>query len=198
MGRTTPSDRRVPEVGPEVPRSGGVIPRAIGHGFLALTGWRIAGELPDLRRFVLVVGPHTSNWDFVLGVAVKWALRLDARFIGKHTLFRGPLGPVMRGLGGIPVNRHESRGLVARMAAVFSESERLVVAIAPEGTRSGDGTWRSGFYRIAEAAHVPVVPVALDHLGRAVRIGAALVPSGDYAADLAILQRFVQGPRTPS
>ena len=163
---------------------------------MAAARWRVVGEIPNLSKAVIIVAPHTSNWDFPVGVAAMLALDLELRFLGKHTLFDGPLGPLMRGLGGVPVDRGQpGSGVVEEMVARFGASERLLLALAPEGTRSSVGRWKSGFYRIAVAAEVPIAAVALDWGRREVRFGPVVAPSGDLEGDLAVFQLFFAGAR---
>ena len=151
--------------------------------------------MPDLPRFVIIVAPHTSNWDFPVGAAAKLALRLDATFLGKHTLFRFPLGVVMRALGGFPVDRSASHELVSGIVQEFARRERLVLVVAPEGTRRKVERWKTGFYHIARGAGVQIVPVALNWGQRAVQIGAPFQPTGDVDGDIARLQEWYAGIR---
>jgi 1-acyl-sn-glycerol-3-phosphate acyltransferase len=151
-------------------------------------GWRIVGELPRDPKFVIIAAPHTSNWDFFPAMGARFALGLKLHFLGKHTLFRGPLGTFLRAIGGRPVRRDSPEGLVADVAAEIRESPAFVLGLAPEGTRKRVTQWRTGFYRIAEAADVPIVPVWLDWKRREVGIGEPLRPTGDLQADLARLQ----------
>jgi 1-acyl-sn-glycerol-3-phosphate acyltransferase len=137
----------------------------------------------------MIVAPHTSNWDFVVGMFAKWALGLRARFLAKHTVFRFPLGPFLRWWGGIPIRRHAAGGVVPDAVAAFREHEYLAMVITPEGTRS-KAEWKSGFYRIAHAAGVPIVPVAFDYPKRAIRFNPPFWPTGDYEKDLPALQAF--------
>lgn len=177
-----------PDVGP--PMRFGRRTRAFGRLVLRLAGWRIEGGLPAERRFVVIVAPHTSNWDFVVGVFAMFALGVGVHFIGKHTLFRGPLGPVMRWLGGTPVDRSASRGTVQQAAAEIRARDAYVLALSPEGTRRRVVEWKRGFYHIAVAAHVPVLAVWLDYSRRVVGIGAPVHPTGDADADIARLRAF--------
>jgi 1-acyl-sn-glycerol-3-phosphate acyltransferase len=137
---------------------------------------------------VLIVAPHTSNWDFPTGLYVKLALHMGARFVGKHTLFRWPLGVFMRWMGGVPVDRSAAAGFVADTARLMRESERMTLVLAPEGTRKHAGRWKSGFYRIAMAAGAPILLAALDYRRKAVFFGPLIHPTGDYEKDLAIIQ----------
>lgn len=178
---------RVPATPPEAPTRGNPFTRWLGRAALGLGGWTIEGELPSVPRCVIVVAPHTSNWDFVWGFATKLALGLRVDWIGKHTLFRAPFGPLMRWLGGIPVNRRAPGDIVEQAAERIRERDQSFVAIAPEGTRRRVSRWKNGFHRIAMAAGVPIFPVALDYSRKAARLFPVQQPTGDYDADLARL-----------
>jgi len=178
---------RFPTLAPSLPRRGNAVTKALARALLALAGWRIEGEIPDRAKLVAVVAPHTSNWDFVLGIAVVYALGLRVRFLGKHTLFRPPLGWLMRWLGGTPVVRETPQGAVNDAVDMMAREEKVVLGLAPAGTRTRGAAWRSGFYHIATAARAPILPVAFDYGRRAIRLFPMLEPSGDYAADLAKL-----------
>lgn len=158
--------------------------RLAGRVLLRMLSWRVEGDVPDLPKFVIAVAPHTSNWDFIVGAAAMFALDLRLAFLGKHTLFRGPLGPLMRWMGGIPVDRTSPHGVVAESAAAFKAVERRILAIAPEGTRRQGAPFRSGFLHIARAAQVPVLFATLDYGARCVRLGPAFMPGEDVEADL--------------
>jgi len=175
-------DVRRHDAGPAVRRR--PLSQALGRAALALAGWRIAGALPEReQKYVVIVAPHTSNVDFFVGFAAELAVGLRAHWIGKHTLFRWPLGPVLRRLGGEPVDRDAPGGIVGTMVARFAAHEHYVLGIAPEGTRRRVSRWRSGFHRIARGAGVPVVPVWLDYSRREVGIGAAVRLGPDADAD---------------
>lgn len=146
--------------------------------------------MPNQPKFVVIVAPHTSNWDFFLGVAAIFALGFRLSFLGKHTLFAGPLRFPMRWLGGIPVDRTVSRDRVSETIAAFNASEKLILAVAPEGTRKRVAKWKSGFYHVAHGAGVPIVPVAFDYGSKTVRIGAPVVPTGNETEDMARLRGF--------
>lgn len=171
-----------------VPRRRRPLLRRLSRAALALARWRIVGDVPVLPKFVIIVAPHTSNWDFPLGVLAMFALELDVHWFGKDTLFRTPLGPVFRRLGGRPVNRETPEGVVDEMVGIVRAEPRFILALAPEGTRKRVARWRTGFYRIAERADIPIVPVSFDWSTRAVTIGAPMRPTGDLDADLALLQ----------
>jgi 1-acyl-sn-glycerol-3-phosphate acyltransferase len=182
------TDPQIPELGPHVQRAHGRFAAALGRFMMGIRGWRVEGTFPDIPRMVLIVAPHTSNWDFLTGTWVKLAMRMGARFVGKHTLFRGPLGVLMRWLGGVPVDRSNAAGFVEDAARVLRESERMTLVIAPEGTRKLTDRWKSGFYRIAVAAGVPILLAGFDYPRRVITFGPAIEPSGDYERDLPLIQ----------
>lgn len=184
------ADPRVPEIGPNVQRAHGPLAAAIGRLSMRASGWRFEGSVPDVRKMVLIVAPHTSNWDFPVGLQAKLALRLGCTFIGKHTLFRWPLGVLMRWLGGIPVDRKAAAGFASEVARVMREADRMTVALAPEGTRKLVPQWKSGFYRIAVEAGAPILPVGFDYSRKVVFFAPLFHPTGDYATDLAELRSY--------
>ncbi len=163
--------------------------RLVGGLLLKLLRWRVEGAFPNEPRLVVVAAPHTSNWDFVVGIAAALALDLEAHWLGKHTLFRWPFAGLLRGIGGIPVDRSAGERVVDDVVAQFRRREKLFLAIAPEGTRKKVERWKSGFYRVASGAGVPMLPVALDYRVRVIRLCPTHTASGDYDKDLAILQR---------
>lgn len=174
----------------DVPRRGGRLAPAIGKFLLGFFGWRLTGQLPNIRKVMVAVAPHTSNWDFVLGVLVMWAMDLRLNFFGKHTLFKGVFGKWMRSIGGIPVDRGSAHGLVGEAVSAFKERETLWFAIAPEGTRKKVEHFKSGFMHIATQANVPVLLVSFDLVDRIVHFGEVLQPSGDVAADVARIEAY--------
>jgi 1-acyl-sn-glycerol-3-phosphate acyltransferase len=183
---------RVPMLGPSVPRAHGRLAEAIGRFMLGVRGWTVEGDFPDLPKMVMAIAPHTSNWDFTTGLWVKLALRLGVRFVGKHTLFVWPLAPLLRWLGGVPVDRQAAAGFVEEAARAFRVSERMILVMTPEGTRRRAEKWKSGFYRIALAAKVPILLVRFDYSRRAALIGPLFHPSGDYETDLCAMRGYVQ------
>jgi 1-acyl-sn-glycerol-3-phosphate acyltransferase len=170
-------------LGAAIPRRGSLLLRFFGRAVLRLLGWRIEGEIPDLPKFVIAVAPHTSNWDFVVGIAAMFALDLRLAFLGKHTLFRGPFAPLLRWIGGIPVDRSTPHGVVGDAVAAFARMDRRILALAPEGTRTRGAGFRSGFLHIARGARVPVLLAALDYGARCVRLGPTISPGDDVEAE---------------
>jgi 1-acyl-sn-glycerol-3-phosphate acyltransferase len=173
----------IPELGPEVPRRGGALLRGLGRAGLALLGWRVEGRFPDVPKCVLIVAPHTSNWDFVVGVATMFALRLRISYLAKHSLFRFPLGWFVRATGGIPVQRDAAEGVVERVVELVRREPRIFLGVAPEGTRKRVEHWKSGYHRIATGAGVPIFPVAFDYSRRTVALLEPFQPGGDLATD---------------
>ena len=180
----------LPLLGACVPRRGSAASRAFGRLLLRVMGWRVDGEVPDLPKFVIAVAPHTSNWDFVVGAATMFALDLRLSFIGKHTLFRWPVAGVLRWMGGIPVDRGASHGLVGETVKAFASVDGRILAIAPQGTRKRGARFRSGFLHIARGANVPVVLASLDYPARCLRLGPAFMPGEDVDAELARVEAF--------
>lgn len=161
---------------------------AVGRLALRLAGWKVAGTLPSVPRYVIIVAPHTSNWDFFVGLATKWSLGLDAAFLAKHSLFRGPLGWILRLLRGIPVDRAHPEGTVEAVVVRARAESSFVLAVTPEGTRKRSRAWKTGFHRIAIAAGMPIVPVSFDWSTRTVGFGAPFHPTADVTADVHALR----------
>ena len=162
---------------------------------LASRGWKIVFERLPGPKGLIVVYPHTSNWDFIVGVLYKFAIGLQANWVGKDTLFRWPLGPVFRRIGGVPVNRRERSGFVQALLEEFGRRETMWLALAPEGTRSRTDHWKSGFYRIAVAAGLPVGLGFIDYATRTVGIDTYVTMTGDAGADMARLREFYASKR---
>lgn len=164
--------------------------KTIATAVLKVFGWQISCSLPQRDKYVLIGAPHTSNWDFPLGLLAMWAIGLRFSWVGKHTLFKGPFGPIMRWLGGIPVDRMGSTGFLKKVIDVFASRDQFVLAIAPEGTRSLTKYWKEGFYRIALTAGVPIALCYADYPRKRVGIDRLLEPSGDIEADFEIIREY--------
>ncbi len=167
--------------------------RLIGRTAMVVTGWRFEGALPDEPKFVIIVAPHTSNWDFPLGVIALFALGFRVSFLGKHTIFRWPWGILMRWLGGIPVERSISRDRVAESVAAFNRVEKLILALAPEGTRKRVPRWKTGFYHTAHGASVPIVPIVFDFGRKVVEIRPLFRTTGDIESDFVCIKENFRG-----
>jgi 1-acyl-sn-glycerol-3-phosphate acyltransferase len=162
-------------------------------------GWTVQGTAPIPRKFVVIAAPHTSNWDFFYFIGAADGLNLDLSFMAKKSLFRWPFARMMRDMGGIAVDRSKSSNAVDAMITEFGKRDEFMLTIAPEGTRSKAGEWKTGFYNIAVGAKVPMVCGMMDYAKRTVGLGPAIWPSGDYEADLAILAAYYSQctPRHP-
>lgn len=159
-------------------------------------GWRLEGGHPGVAKCVLLGAPHTSNWDFVFFLGATNELGIRPSFMGKHTLFKWPATRFMQDMGGISVDRSKrGSNYVEQVARAFREADELALVIAPEGSRRSDGAWRSGFWHIARAAGVPIVPAWVDNATMRGGVGPAMMPSDDLAADLGKLAAFYRSKR---
>jgi len=158
-------------------------------------GWNLRFKPLPGPHGIVVVYPHTSNWDFPIGLMAKWAVGVQFRWLAKDSLFRGPMGALMRYWGGVAVDRSAPQGAIMRLAQTMRASKWFWLAITPEGTRSYRPHWKSGFYRIALAADVPVLLVALDYGRKVVDVTRTLTLTGDEAADMAAVAQAYEGVR---
>jgi 1-acyl-sn-glycerol-3-phosphate acyltransferase len=163
---------------------------APAHWLLRAAGWRIQGAPPDLPKYIVVAAPHTTNWDFLIMVGVVLAVQVPIHWLGKHTIFRKPLGAIFVRLGGIPIDRSKAGNVVEQLISVFAASDRFVLIIAPEGSRKQVGRWKSGFYHIAKGAHVPLILATLDYTHRIVNIETVVYPTDDAKADAERIMAF--------
>ena len=160
-----------PRLGNAIPKRTQPIRTLIGRTVFKLTGWKLVGNLPNKSKLVIVALPHSSNFDFILALSVIWGWGLKINFMAKHTLFKFPQGLFFRAVGGIPVDRRSSHGLVEKMAHEFNSRSSLILGIAPEGTRNSDGSLKAGFARIAKAASAPVVPIIVNYKTKTLTLG---------------------------
>jgi len=174
------------------PRTG-LIRYWIGRFWMQALRWDVVGKVPEGGKFVLIGSPHTSNWDFPFSLLSLYVYRLKASWIGKDTLFKKPFGWFMRWLGGISVNRDDQHGAVDQIAQKYKESSKLVIAIAPSGTRKKKEYWKSGFYWIANTAKVPILCGYLDYGRREICIGLCFIPTGDIKKDMDRIRDFYKG-----
>ncbi len=178
----------IPRLGDAVARRGNAFSRALALLAMRATGWRIEGEFPNVPQFVVIVAPHTSNWDFFVGVMAMFAIGFRGTFLGKHTLFSWPTGAVMRWLGGVPVDRGSSHNVVQQTIDYFNSRPQMLLALSPEGTRKKLPAWRTGFWYVAKGANVPIVPAAFDYPSRLIKIFPPVTPGDDIDADIASLR----------
>lgn len=174
-----------------LPTRGNRFSRWVGRlGMKILGGWTIQGSLPDLPKAIIPVAPHTSNWDFFVGLCVKLALGLQVSFLGKHSIFVFPIRGVLTWLGGIPVQRDSAHGVVGQMVDEFAKRDQLILVIAPEGTRSKVQEWKKGFLHMALGANVPLVPVAFCFKNRIIHMGEPIWPKEDLEQTLSEIKAF--------
>lgn len=186
----TAVDRVLP-LPPNAPRvSPNRFARWLGRTILRLGGWRMVGAFPDIPKLVLIGAPHSSNWDGFWGFVAKMALGLDIRIVGKHQLFWWPLGSILRWLGVIEVDRQAAHGVAAQLVARIGDSERFWLGLAPEGTRKPVARWKTGFWKIARAVDVPVLPAYFHYPDKIIGIGPPFELSGDMAADIARIRAW--------
>jgi 1-acyl-sn-glycerol-3-phosphate acyltransferase len=164
--------------------------RRLCRGVLRLCGWSLVGEFPDVRRAVLNAPPHSWWWAGVWGLLMKVGIGADIRFMGKQELFRGPLGKLLLKLGGMPIDRGAAKGVVEQMIDQLQQHESLWLGIAPEGTRKPVARWKSGFWRIAHEAGVPIVTAWFNYPDKTIGVGPLFHTSDDMEADLIRLRAY--------
>ncbi|MDG1164747.1 MAG: lysophospholipid acyltransferase family protein [Porticoccaceae bacterium] len=170
--------------------------RGISKVVLKLIRWRVVGSLPpDQRKYVLIVAPHTSNWDFVLFVLAVSVLRLKPSVLIKSTLFVGPLGWFLRYCGAIPVNRTQANSLVNYITGIYDERDEFVLIITPEGTRSANPNWKRGFHHVASTAKVPILVVYVDSVIKTIGIEGLMETSDDVDGDIRQIKKFFDTKR---
>jgi len=165
--------------------------RVLSKISLKIIRWRVEGSLPtDHKKYVLIVAPHTSNWDFILFIFTVSVLRLQPSVLIKHTLFIGPLGWFLRYCGAIPVNRKQAGSLVTYISDIYAAKEEFVLIITPEGTRSPNAKWKRGFHHVATTAGVPILVVYVDSARRKIGVEGLMQPGEDIDADIQTLKTF--------
>lgn len=164
--------------------------RLIARAYWSLSRWNLVTEPAPTRPTVLIGAPHTSNWDFVFMLGIAWRLGIDVRWLGKHTLFTGWRGPIMRGLGGVPVDRSDPSRIVEETVERIRDGEIFGLVVTPDGTRRGHSRWKSGFYRIARETGMPVTLGYVDRTTMTTGLGPTLELTGDVAADMDRIRAF--------
>ena len=167
-----------------------MLTRLIARVFWTFSRWTLTAETTPSRPTILIGAPHTSNWDFVLMLAIAWRLRIEVHWLGKSSLFRGWRGPIMRRLGGIPVDRADPARVVGDVVARVHSGAVFGLVITPDGTRGGNAYWKSGFYRIARETGMPVTLGFVDRTTMTTGLGPTLDLTGDVAADMGRIREF--------
>ncbi len=161
---------------------------------LKLLGFSIIGEYPyDLKKVVLIAGPHTSYWDFPLGLLIRSAEKIDVKYVGKASLFKPPLGWIMKPLGGVPVDRSKRNNFVDQVVDIYKNREEFAVLFAPEGRRKKVEKFKTGFYFIAKGANIPILPIVFDIANKEIRWLDLVYPSDDAAKDLEKIESLYRG-----
>ena len=161
-----------------------ILLQKIGKFFLTITGWKFKGDIPRSDRIILVAGPHTSNWDFLLALAFIFGLNLNVFWIGKHTLFKNGFSKIMRKLGGIPVDRASPELLMNEVSHIIKKQQGVIIAISPEGTRKKVERLKSGFLRIAKTTNSQILLAGIDFESKLIHLGKLFQPSGNTESDL--------------
>ena len=161
-----------------------ILLQKIGKFFLTITGWKFKGDIPRSDRIILVAGPHTSNWDFLLALAFIFGLNLNVYWIGKHTLFKNGFSKLMRKLGGIPVDRKSPELLMNEVSHIVKKQKGVIIAISPEGTRKKVERLKSGFLRIAKTTNSQILLAGIDFESKLIHLGKLFEPSGNTESDL--------------
>ncbi len=185
----------VPLVGENVPKRKTYFLPWVGTFIFSLFGWNFKNEFPNIPKFVVIIGPHTSNWDFVFGMAAIFILGARISWMGKQPIFRKPFGGFVRWLGGIPIDRNSSHGMVETMIAQYKSRDKFILALAPEGTRKKVKKWKSGFYSIAAGANVPILMACFDYKDKLISFAPLIYPSGNLNTDMKEMQLFFENIR---
>lgn len=161
---------------------------------LKIIGWKTTGDYPrHIKKKILAAAPHTSNWDFPLGVMVRGTLNDDVKYIGKASLFKPPIGWIMKALGGVPVDRSKSNNFVQGVVDLFQGRNELSILFAPEGTRKKVEKFKTGFYHIARLANIPILPVVLDYDKKEFRFEPLYYPTSNIEADIENIEKIFKG-----
>ena len=160
--------------------------------FLRLQGWKVVGEFPHyIQKAVVVMAPHTSSWDFVVGLAIRSRLKLyHFKFLGKNSLFKRPFGFFFRKMGGFPVDRSNKNNMVDQVVELFNKHERFILALSPEGSRKKVDRLKTGFYHIAQKANVPIIMTGFDFGKKEISFSKPFHPTNNMEVDLQNMLRF--------
>jgi 1-acyl-sn-glycerol-3-phosphate acyltransferase len=164
--------------------------------YFKLIGWKVRGYFPTIKKFIVIVAPHTSNWDFPIGLLGRQVTGIpDVRFLGKAELFKFPYGWIFRSLGGYPVDRKNNNNLVDTVVEIFDNHEEFKLALAPEGTRKKVERFKTGFYHIAKKADVPIVMVGFDYIDKEIRISDPIKTTDNMEKDMSEIMSWFKNIR---
>ena len=162
----------------------------LGRVVLGASGWQIIGKIPNEERVLIIAAPHTSNWDFILGIAALFALNVNIKWLGKHSIFLPGIAWFFKWLGGIPVNRENPSSLIDYVVQTVEKEKGLMIGMAPEGSRKKTSKWKSGFLRIAEQTNSKIVFLSIDAPFKTLKIGEIYTPSGDTDRDIDFVMNY--------
>ena len=169
-----------------------IVSRWLGRTLLGLMGWRVEGIFPNLKRYIVIGAPHTSNWDFVLAMATILGSNIRIRWMAKHTIFKPGARWFMKWLGGIPTDRNNPKLIVDNVAALSEQEDGVIIALTPEGTRQKVVRWKTGFLRLAKSLDCPILMIGLHFPNKIIQIGEVFHPTGDNEADLISIKQYYQ------
>ena len=156
----------------------------LGRAVLGISGWKIIGKIPNEERVIVIAAPHTSNWDFILGISALFALNVNIKWLGKHSIFLPGIAWFFKWLGGIPVNRKNPNSLIEYVVQTVKKEKGLMIGMAPEGSRKKTKRWKSGFLRIANQTNSKIVFLSIDAPFKTLKIGEIYTPSGNTEQDI--------------
>ncbi len=185
-------DDLTPELPDAIPRKGNSVTRCLGRWLLRLLGWRVTGEFPRQKKLVIVVAPHTSNWDFITAMAGILAVGIRVNFLMKKEAFIWPLKPFFIWLGGIPIDRSATENTVEQIVSHYENHDALWLAIAPEGTRDKVDNWKTGCVRIAKSTDIPLLLVMWDYPEKRLVIDRIWPLSENAAEDMMAIRAYVR------
>ena len=165
----------------------------IGKSFFKIVGWKFVGEVPDVPKYVCVLAPHTSIWDMVWGKMYNWATGMEPKIMVKKEFFFFPMGWLIKRWGAIPINRQYPGGIVKQIADEFRKADKMILAITPEGTRAPNPNWKTGFYRIAVEANVPIYLTFSDFKSKSAGFIGEFKPTGDIEKDMKAIKEHYRG-----
>ncbi len=171
----------------------GAVSKFIGKSFFKIIGWKLVGEVPDVPKYVCVLAPHTSLWDMIWGKMYNWAFEMKPKIMIKKEFFFFPMGILLRLWGAVPINRKYPGGIVNQMADEYKKTEKMILAITPEGTRSPNPNWKTGFYRIAQAANVPIYLTLSDFKSKTAGFIGEFKITGNMEKDIKAIKEHYKG-----
>ena len=162
----------------------------IGTSILWVTGWKVKGTIPDMKKLLVIIAPHTSNWDFVYGMSLVLSLKIKIYWLGKHTIFKKGFRRLLKNLGGIPVNRQDSKNIISDVIDISKREGGILIGLSPEGTRKKAEKWKSGFLRMAQSMECPILLATIDYPSKEISFRELFYPTGDNQRDIEHLKKY--------